>query len=279
MNPLLEEINAHYLTVYSNKYDEILGKHGDKESERFAQKYAIRKTALTFFKKYPAVDKREIWNMVYSTHVSRKCGVEITHEVIEQVKSADQSWKKSSGHAFEEMVKELCNDSLGDIDIKILLQKDVSLLIKRGEVKNEDRDIEWIKNQIKLDTFDLFAVDKEGYIFGCIQAKTSIRDRVTRDREPSMIAMGRFLWSAVFVLDGDFLKLPKFKSMVNGETNAYDKNGWHALYAFSIPKGVAGDRIYQLDIDMRPFVTHVRKALKDWRERRQWLDSKWISEK
>lgn len=278
MNPLQEEINVYYLKVYSDRHAEVLGKYGAEEAERNSQKFAIRKTALTFFKKYPETDKKEIWNMVYSTHVSRKCGVEITHEVINKVISADQSWKKSSGHAFEEMIKDLCNDSLKETDIKILLQKDLSVMIKKTEVKNEERDIAWLQGQAKTDTFDLFAVDIEGNVFGCIQAKTSIRDRVTRDREPSMLAMQRFFWSIVFVLDGDFLKLPKFRSMVNGLTSTFDQNGWHALYAFSIPEGMAGDRIFHLDIGMQPFVTHILKAHKDWKERRQWLDGKWLPE-
>jgi len=64
--------------------------------------------------------------------------------------------------------------------------------------------------------FTIVNMDDKWYCFGCVQSKTSIRDRVTRDREPSLQAMQSFFWSTAVVLDGDFLRLPKFVSMVNG---------------------------------------------------------------
>ena len=72
------------------------------------------------------------------------------------------------------------------------------------------------------------------YCFGCIQSKTSIRDRVTRDREPSMGAMQSYFWSVAVTLDGDFFKLPLFRGMVNGGTDQYEKNGWHGMYVYQI---------------------------------------------
>ena len=55
---------------------------------------------------------------------------------------------------------------------------------------------------------------------------------MTRDREPSMQAMQSFFWSTIIVLDGDFLKMPKFISMVNRGTTEHVENGWHGMYVF-----------------------------------------------
>ena len=208
----------------------------------------------------------------------RKSGIDDA-EIIEKVIKADQSWKKSSGHAFEEMVKLLANAALEDTDIEIMLQRDLSTILKAGELANEPRDISWLKEQIAGSVFDLYATYKDGerrFCFGCIQSKTSIRDRVTRDREPSITAMHAFFWSTVLVLDGDFLKLPKFKAMVDGGTSEYKENGWHGMYVFS--DKYSGERIYPLHVDFSEFADHAKQAEAYWRKQRQWFNSEWKAE-
>ena len=160
---------------------------------------------------------------------------------------------------------------LGDLPVEFVLQRDLNTLIKAGEIANEPRDISWLKEQIKGNIFDLFAIttyedkkfcfgcvqcktsvinisisfpfvikpltlfepvvhgflgmlakeikikvkrinnlfaittyEDKKFCFGCVQCKTSIRDRVTRDREPSIHAMESYFWSVVFVLDGEY---------------------------------------------------------------------------
>ena len=104
-------------------------------------------------------------------------------------------------------------------------------------MSNEPRDISWLKEQTKACIFDLYAVvhtlDGKQFCFGCIQSKTSVRDRVTRDRETSIQAMRSFFWSTIIVLDGEYLRNPKFISMVNGGTAEYVEYGWHGMYVFS----------------------------------------------
>ena len=53
------------------------------------------------------------------------------------------------------------------------------------------------------------------------------------DREPSIHAMQSFFGSVVFVLDGDFLRLPKFVSMINGGSEEFRENGWHGMLHIS----------------------------------------------
>ena len=157
----MNDIQEYCGKIYSEIYTGLIG----NDSEAFAQKEAIRAALTETMKKFPDTDTAEIWHAVYSVHVHRKSGI-IDTDTIARVISADQSWKKSSGHAFEEMIKSLASSAL----------------------KNDGRK----------------------FCYGCIQSKTSIRDKVTRDREPSLQAMRSFFWSVIIVLDGDFLRLPKF---------------------------------------------------------------------
>ena len=244
--------------------------------ETEAQKEAIKRATVDTMRAFPDEEAAAIWRAVYEVHIHRKSGID-NAETIAKVVSADQSWKKSSGHAFEEMIKFLGNISLDGTNIEILLQRDLNILIKAGELANEPRDISWLKEQIKGSVFDLYAVvtreDGRKFCYGCIQSKTSIRDRVTRDREPSLQAMASYFWSTVVVLDGDFLRLPKFVSMVNGGTTEHPTNGWHGMYVFS--DQYTNGRIYETDLDFTNFKDHAVEAANYWLSQRQWFDHNW----
>ncbi len=276
-----------YAGIYEQTTKELLAKFAEEgnvsekqvaEIERVAQKEAIKETTIKGMRKYPNVEAALIWRIVYEMHIHRKSSI-ADFDIIQQVISADQSWKKSSGHAFEEMIKLLGTFALKDSGIEIILQRDLNTLIKAGELHNEPRDISWLKEQIDSSVFDLYAIihtdEGETFCFGCIQSKTSIRDRVTRDREPSIHAMQSFFWSIVVVLDGDFLKNPKFVSMVEGGTSEFPDNGWHGMYVFS--KKHRSKRVYPVDLDLKNFAEHAILAAKKWLKQRQWLDNKWIA--
>lgn len=175
------------------------------------------------------------------------------------------------------MIKILGTSALHDSGIDILLQRDLNTLIKAQELNNEPRDISWLKEQIKASVFDLYAVvhtpDGKQFCYGCIQSKTSVRDRVTRDREPSMQAMQSFFWSTIIVLDGNFLKMPKFISMVNGGTAEHTENGWHGMYVFS--EQYSKDRIYSIDLNFKNFKEHAITAANYWLTQRQWFNGQW----
>lgn len=274
--------------IYSSVFDEMMkkqiasSKNPDSvpvkkynEFEVAAQKEAIKQAIVKGLESFPGINAALIWKAIYETHVHHKSGID-NAEIIHKVISADQSWKKSSGHAFEEMVVLLASAALADTDIEIILQRDLSKLIKADEICNEPRDISWLREQILGDVFDLYAVVTVGdkkFCFGCIQCKTSIRDRVTRDREPSLRAMQSYFWSAAIVLDGDFLKLKKFKEMVNGGTSTQQANGWHGMYIFTNEE--TGDRIFHTDINFRVFKQHAIEAAKMWLTQRQWFTEDW----
>ena len=277
------ELRSFCEDVYARTYDFHLStpayvgkkKISDEELKKEAQKEAIKEATLQGMKKFPGTDVAKIWKTVYQIHVFRKSGI-YDASVIDNVISANQSWLKSSGHAFEEIVKFLGDLALGKHGISIVLQRDLNVLIKAGEIANEPRDISWLKEQIKGQIFDLYAIaEKDGrkYCYGCIQSKTSIRDRVTRDREPSVHAMQSFFWSVAVVLNGDFLKNGKFRAMVNGGTKEFDINGWHGLYVFSEEN--VGDRIFATDFDLKNFCAHAKVAAEYWLTQRQWFDHAW----
>ena len=116
-------------------------------------------------------------------------------------------------------------------------------------------------------------VENKRFCFGCIQSKTSVRDRVTRDREPSIHAMQSFFWSVCIALDGDFLKMPKFKAMVNGGSAEFPENGWHGMYVLSDIQPV--DRMYNCGFDLNLFTKHALEAAEYWLTQRQWFNREW----
>ncbi len=277
-----------YLDCYQAEYDRSFSELSEKaktavkdrqrdDIETSSQKFAIKQTIIEGMRKFPN-HISVLWHSIYEAHVFRKSGV-ADLRVIQDVVSADQSWKKSSGHAFEEMIKELATMAMGDLPVRFILQRDLNTLIKAGEIANEPRDMSWLKEQIKGNIFDLFAITTVGdktYCFGCVQCKTSIRDRVTRDREPSIHAMDSYFWSVVFVLDGEYLRNPKFQHMVNGGSKEFPTNGWHGMYDVSASFNIG--RIYPLDLDFKLLRKHSEKAVDDWMRRRQWFNREWIAE-
>ncbi len=273
-----EEYNRHFEILKAEHRDGKISEKMADDFDREAQKSAIRLAITKALRKFPDEPVAELWSSIYRAHLFRKSGISDL-ETINKVISADQSWKKSSGHAFEEMVKELASLALYGTGMEIVLQRDLNTLIRAGELANEPRDISWLKEQVRANIFDLYSiitVDGKKYCFGCVQAKTSIRDRVTRDREPSIHAMQSFFWSVIFVLDGDFLRLPKFVSMINGGSEEFPENGWHGMYVLSLKE--PDQRIYPLTMDFDLFRSHALQAADQWLKRRQWLDHGWVAQ-
>jgi hypothetical protein len=263
-------------TVANSRSGQV-GEAAEKKIETAAQKEAIKNTLICGLRTYRDVEAALIWRAVYETHVNRKSGVDDA-VIIANVISADQSWKKSSGHAFEEMVKMLGTSILSEHGIEIILQRDLSILIRANELHNEPRDISWLREQLNSEIFDLYAIiqrDEKRYCYGVIQSKTSIRDRVTRDREPSMQAMQSFFWSVAVTLDGEFLRMPKFIHMVNGGTHEHPHNGWHGMYVFS--ERYTQGRIYPIDLDFKNFKEHAMEAAEYWLTQRQWFNHDWTA--
>lgn len=195
-------------------------------------------------------------------------------DVLERCLSAHQSWIKSSGHSFERYIASIDHSELQENEIKFILQSDLTKMIKAGSLTNTPDDIKGLTSWGK--DFDLYAIQSihgDVHVFGCIQSKTSIRDRVGRDVNFSRNAMEGLFWSAAATLDGSFLNMDEFKHMVNGG-GSYPINGWHGMYAMSgIPEN--NGRIYKVSDTLDLFVSHAIKAAKQFIADRRMLTSDW----
>lgn len=265
--------------LYDEQFEQSL-KRGS--TERDAQREAISKGFEISVSEFGINMSSQLWKALQSAHVRRKSGELIEPKIIKAVTSANQSWNKSSGHAFEQSFCAKLNKKLATLNdtpsIKFLLQREVSAALNSKLISNDTRDITTLKSWLESSAFDVYAVYQVDntpniMVFGCVQCKTSIRDRVTRDREPSIQAMNAFFWSVAVVVDGDFLKLPKFNAMVNGGNDNFPSNGWHGMYVFSECQTV--DRVKVLDDGFEPLVSDAVGAYSAWVKERQWLNSKW----
>lgn len=250
-----------------------------------AQRKAIDKALVESLLKYSSeVSERDIWKEIGMTHKLNVAelsdfGVEEKDQpaVIERVLSAHQSWIKSSGHSFERYISNIHNEELAKNEIRFILQSELTAMIRGNQLTNTPEDIQGLGSWGK--DFDLYAIQSvhgDTHVFGCIQSKTSIRDRVGRDVTFSHNAMDGLFWSAAVTLDGNFLNMPEFIHMVNGGAS-YRTNGWHGMYAMSGIDGNNG-RIYKVDDSMELFVKHAIAAAKQFISDRRRLNENWKPE-
>lgn len=247
-----------------------------------AQRKAIDRTLVESLLNYSdVISEDEIWKniaLIHKLNVANLSDFNISEEiqtsVLERCLSAHQSWIKSSGHSFERYIAGIDNEELQKNEIKFILQSDLTKMIKEGSLNNTPDDIWGLTSWGK--DFDLYAIQSihgDIHVFGCIQSKTSIRDRVGRDVTFSKNAMEGLFWSAAVTLDGSFLNMDEFKHMVNGG-GSYQINGWHGMYAMS---GITGnnDRIYKVSDTLDLFVAHAIKAAKQFIADRRMLTADW----
>ncbi|WP_405720554.1 BsaWI family type II restriction enzyme [Anaerovibrio slackiae] len=256
-----------------------------KAARLSAQRKAIDKVLVESLLKYsPQVSESEIWKeigIVHKVNVAELSDFGIEEEnqevVINRCLSAHQSWIKSSGHSFERYISNIQNDKLRRNEIRFILQSELTKMIKKNALTNTPEDIVGLSSWGK--DFDLYAVQSvhgDTHVFGCIQSKTSIRDRVGRDVTFSHNAMDGLFWSVAVTLDGDFLNMPEFIHMVNGG-GSYGRNGWHGMYAMSGITDKNG-RIYKVDDAMTLFVEHAVEAAKQFIRDRRQLNADWKAE-
>ncbi len=292
---ILEYCKKRYNKVFENTYKKLVEKAKKRtikisdqkldEYEKFAQLEAIKVSMIDGRKLYPN-NIPLLWASIYKAHLYRKSGIS-NPEIVAKAIQAEQSWRASSGHAFEAMVKELGSLSLAGTKIRYVLQKDLNILLKAGELANQPTDVAWLKSQVKGAVFDVYViadikvinedtddVEEKSICFGCVQCKTSIRDRVSRDIVPSREAMASNFWSIGFVLDGSMFDVPKYRNMVNGNSDSeFKRNGWHGMYVLSFND--KSDRIYGVDLNFDIIRDHTIKAFNCWRKDRMGFSSEW----
>lgn len=251
---------------------------------RAAQRRAIDTAFVQSLLHFPDADQDLIWGLISTAHKLNLAHLEdygldqATRLIVyDRCISAHQSWNKSSGHSFERYIAGIENAEMEHNEIQFLLKSDLFDLIRQNRITNTDQDInlltEWAEN------FDLYAVQSihgDMHVFGCIQVKTSIRDRVGRDDQFSKLAMESHFWVAEAVLNGDFFNLPKYYAMVNGGSITYPENNWHGVYVMT---GVESDgRIYQTDPSFNIMARHAVIAARQFIVDRTQLVRSWIAE-
>jgi len=276
-----------YQKTYKREYDiECQKSNITSQSARLkAQRKAIDKALVESLLKYsPQVPESDIWNeigMVHKLNVAQLDTFGIPQDqqadIIERCLSAHQSWIKSSGHSFERYISNIESDILKKNEIHFILQSELTYMIRHNLLANTKDDINGLKSWGK--DFDLYAIQSvhgDTHVFGCIQSKTSIRDRVGRDVTFSRNAMDNLFWSVAVTLDGSFLSMPEFIHMVNGG-GSYKTNGWHGMYAMSGIEDANG-RIYKVDDSMLLLINHAVSAAKQFISDRRRLNVDWIPE-
>lgn len=255
-----------------------------KAARLIAQRKAIDTVLVEALLKYsPMVTEKDIWAQIANVHKLNVAdlssfGIAEEHHiaVLERAISAHQSWIKSSGHSFERYIANINHEKLEKNEIRFILQSELTKLIKNGVLSNTEEDINGLKSWGK--DFDLYAIQSvhgDIHVFGCIQSKTSIRDRVGRDITFSHNAMENLFWSVAITLDGAFLNIPEFIHMVNGG-GSYRINGWHGMYAMSEIDSDNG-RIYKVDDKMELFIDHAVVAAKQFISDRRLLNNDWVA--
>ena len=97
--------HSEYKKIFTHEYS-ISELPSEDEKRRFAQKKAIKDSSINAIRKFPDIEPSDIWKTIYISHVNNITGI-VDRSIIDNVISADNSWKKSSGHAFEEIIKEI----------------------------------------------------------------------------------------------------------------------------------------------------------------------------
>ncbi len=273
---------ANWKKIYNAKITEDSSEMTKARFRQEAQRSAIDTSFVSCLMNfYPQVDEKTIWtaiSRVHKLHLANlgELGVpeEVQQEVYDRCISAHQSWNKSSGHSFERYISALEHPDLRKNEIRFVLQSELTQLIKDKDLQNTSEDInglkEWGKN---FDLYALQTIHGSTRVFGCIQSKTSIRDRVGRDRTFSENAMDSLFWSVAVTLDGDFLNMPEFISMVNGG-GSYPTNSWHGMYAMT---GIEqnNNRIYKTNEKLDIFVKHAIQAANQMISDRRKLNRNW----
>lgn len=282
--------NKDYKVFCQNTYNETWNREyliecqgkNQQAARLAAQRKAIDKTLVESLLNYSdRISEDEIWKniaMVHKLNVAELSDFNIPEDlqanVIERCLSAHQSWIKSSGHSFERYIAGIDSSELQRNEIKFILQSDLTKMIREGSLTNTSDDIKGLNSWGK--DFDLYAIQSihgDAHVFGCIQSKTSIRDRVGRDVNFSRNAMEGLFWSVAITLDGSFLNMDEFRHMVNGG-GSYPINGWHGMYAMSgIDK--SNGRIYKVNDVLDMFVKHAIEAAKQFIADRRMLTANW----
>ncbi|WP_394219118.1 BsaWI family type II restriction enzyme [Halobacillus trueperi] len=240
------------------------------------RRQTISKTMEKVAKDFPDLEPSQIWKNIEKAHITNYISGSITlpnssldasgiisyllnGDTLKVFNSAGQSWKRASGVAWEDFIKTNLFLSNEDVEIKILTPVEMNSLLQGETLKNNNGDPRGLaipnqdeKSKLEYErflskvlndkNFDLFLVyyvpfTKQWRLFGLIQCKTSIRDRIKINMKSSEEAMSKNLWSIVIAMDSDsFTK--------SGQYNRAAKESWNGFYVLDNEKAIDESIIY-----------------------------------
>lgn len=286
----IKEAVAAYNEVLAEKYV-ALKKKPSKAKRALLRRETIYKTFEKLMARHNAEHPGIIWRMVQKAHVYsyleqeggnleqtiKELGVEpeiiaqllLNDELIHTIESAMQSWKRASGIAWENFFEDALEIGQ-NVEVNVVNAQDMGKLLGGGHIETQKgvptplhiRDsgqkkyFTEILDKKDFDLYLLFYSDahEKWRLFGLIQCKTSIRDRVKINAATSLDVMGNHLWSILLALDPD--------NFLRGQYYNMAQKNWHGVYMLDNTTKVDG-RIYsgQMDVLQQTIREHAKKVL------------------
>lgn len=269
----IQEATEEYKVVLDEKIKNLKGKVTPKKVAT-SRTQTIFQTFENLISRYPYAQPGHVWRIVAKAHVASyleaqniagKAGsLGIDEEIITELlfndsiistfESAQQSWKRSSGIAWENFFQDSFKP--GKDEVNVVSSSSMGKLLKGGHINRitgeptplhvfDNQEKKYFLNLLASKDFDLFILYYNSHLdswrlFGLIQCKTSIRDRVKINSQTSVNAMNNRLWSILLALDPDeFLK---------GQYYEMAKTDWHGVYLLDNIDRVDGN-IYRGQLD------------------------------
>lgn len=248
----------------------------------------ISKTMEMLVKDFPDIEPSLIWKNIEKAHVtnyvsgsailpttsldaSEVISYLLNGDTLSVFNSAGQSWKRASGVAWEDFIKSNLFLSTEDVEIRILTPVEMKSLLQGLPLKNNDgkpislamptqdekSQLEYEEFLMKIlddKNFDLFLVyyvpfTKQWRLFGLIQCKTSIRDRIKINMKSSEEAMSKNLWSIVIAMDSDGFTR-------SGQYNRGAKESWNGFYVLDNEQEVDDSIFYGNLFDLQQAISN-----------------------
>ena len=224
----------------------------EAENKPGVKAWAIH-VALTFaINKDPAVNKRDVWKLIQKEYV------ENLHQKFPDQVEPGQSYRRSSGDAWELFVEEYLNSN------KVLSRKGVRAVRLAGEDFN--RLTTALDVDLRQKDVDLFlqGVTADGAlkIFGALFPKASYAERIRADEGASRLLMGKGLWCATVTLDArEELGTEEHPSVKRRTINS---GAFHGCYSFN-EHTVPGPKVHIVKCTERGMRNPlVRDIVRDW---------------
>lgn len=181
---------------------DVLGREMERETRVYVGVAAAMQTAVNLC---PNANPADLWvHLIY-------------HQFRNRFRRADQSWKRVSGQAFEQLVTTVYQARLADFGIFLRTSTPADAvafgLTKRGFGSSKtDLILEGVHGEKRVR-------------FGVIHCKASIAERLTDDAPVSMALRKKGFWSAIVTMDAKMFPPPHGDGVVRGELglNARDK--------------------------------------------------------